>query len=106
MTAQRTCDSSYLPSKGTVFACGHMMLCAVQTKPLTSTYAGLCPYTQTCTGHRGLPQLQVTGNGNVIRNVDRCLIGRALLGCGEVLVIAAAAIVVEMVVVGGIDMGV
>lgn len=87
-----------------------MMQCAVQTKPLASINAGLGPNTQAGTGHRGLPQLQFAWNGNVVRNVDRCLVGRALLGCGEVLVIAAAvAVVVKVVVVvvvGGVDVGV
>lgn len=87
-----------------------MMQCAVQTEPLTSNNAGLGPNPQASTGHRGLPQLQVAGNGNVIWNVDRCLVGRALLGCREVLVIAAAvAVVVKtvvVVVVGSVDVGV
>ena len=82
------------------------MLRVVQTEPLTGTNAGLSPYTKSSTGHRGLPQLQFTGNGNVIRNVDRRLIGRAFLGRGQVLVIAAAAVVVEVVVVGAVDVGV
>lgn len=84
-----------------------MMQCAVQTKPLTSTNAGLGPNTKAGTRHRGLPQLQFAGNGYVIRNVDRCLVGRTLLRRAEVLVIAAAvAVGVEVVVVGGIDVGV
>lgn len=84
-----------------------MMQRAVQTKPLTSTNAGLGPNTQASTRHRGLPQLQVAGNGNVVWNVDRCLVGRALLGCGEVLIIAAAVAAVEkvVVVVGGVNVG-
>lgn len=105
--AQRSRAGSYLPSKGAVFACDPMMKCVVQTEPLASTNAGLGPHAQASTGHRGLPQLQFTGNRNVVRNVDRCLVGRAFLGCGEVLVIAAAvAVVVEVVVVmGGVDVG-
>lgn len=82
---------------------------AVQTEPLPSTDAGLGPNAQAGSGHRGLPQLQVAGNGNVIRNVDRRLVRRALLGCGEVLVIAAAVAVVVnvvVVVVAGVDVGV
>lgn len=105
---QRCWSGSYLPSEGAVFARGSMMQRAVQTEPLTSAYVGLGPNAQAGTGHRGLPQLQVAGNGNVIWNVDRCLVGRALLGCGEVLVIAAAvAVVVKVVVVvGSVDVGV
>lgn len=85
-----------------------MMQRVVEAKPLTGTNAGLGPNPQASAGHRGLPQLQVAGNGNVIWNVDRRLVGRALLGCGEVLVIAAAvAVVVKMVVVvGSVDVGV
>lgn len=85
-----------------------MMQCAVETEPLTSANVGFGPNPQASTRYRGLPQLQVAGNGNVIWNVDRCLVRRALLGCGEVLVIAAAVAVVvkTVVVVGGIDVGV
>lgn len=100
---------SYLPSVGAFFARGPMMQRVVQTEPLTSSDAGLGPYAQAGTRHRGLPQLQFTGNGNVVRNVDGRLVGRALLGCGEVLVIAAAvAVIVEVVVVvvAGVDVGV
>lgn len=97
-----------LPSEGAVFARGPVMQRAVQTKPLASGNAGLGPNAQAGTGHRGLPQLQVAWNGNVVWNVDRRLVGRALLGCGEVLVVAAAvaAVVKVVVVVAGVDVGV
>lgn len=81
---------------------------AVESKPLTGPDAGFGPNPEASTGHRWLPQLQVAGNGNVVWNVDGRLVGWALLGCGEVLFIAAAvAVVVKVaVVVGGVDVGV
>lgn len=81
---------------------------AAEAEPLADADAGLGPNPQAGTGHRGFPQLQVAGNGNVVWNVDGRLVGRALLGCGEVLVIAAAvAVVVKTVeVVAGVDVGV
>lgn len=81
---------------------------AVETEPLARTDAGFGPNPEAGAGHRWLPQLQVAGNGNVVWNVDGRLVGRALLGCGEVLLIAAAvAVVVKVaVVVGGVDVGV
>lgn len=80
-----------------------------EAKPFASTDATLGPDPQAGAGHRGLPELQVAGNGNVIWNVDRRLVGRALLGCGEVLLVAAAVVaagVQAVQVVASVDVGV
>lgn len=82
---------------------------AVEAEPLAGTDAALGPDPQTGAGHRGLPQLQVAGDGNVVWNVDGRLVGRALLGCGEVLLVAAAVVaagVQAVQVVAGVDVGV
>lgn len=85
-----------------------MMWWTVKAEPFASTDSTLGPDPEAGAGHRRLPQLQVTGNGNVVWNVDGCLVGRALLGCGEVLLVAAAVVaagVQAVQVVAGVDVG-
>lgn len=92
---------TYLPSEGAVFDRGTLQ-CAVRSEALSHPDPGFGPYPQARSGDRGLAQLQVTGDGNVIGNVDGHLIGRAFLGREGVLVVVMVApvVAVVMVVVG------
>lgn len=99
---------AYLPAEGAVFD-PVVVRRAVEAEPFAGTDATLGPDPKAGAGHRGLPQLQVARDGNVIWNVDGRLVGRALLGCGEVLLVAAAVVaagVQAVQVVAGVDVGV